>query len=56
MTAASDALGAAAGALLVGVVLLPVMGVGGACLTVAGLKGMGLLVMGGLEGRGGKGA
>ncbi len=46
VTDASDHLGAALGALLIGVVLLPVLGVDGACALLAVLMVTGLLVLG----------
>lgn len=44
ITDASDHLGAAVGALVMGVLLVPVYGVGTACVLLAAVKGMGLLI------------
>jgi len=46
VTDASDHLGAAAGCLLIGIVLVPVMGIGASCLVLAALKLGGLLCLG----------
>lgn len=46
VTYASDHIGAAAGALLAGVVLIPVLGIAGACSVLAAFKVTGLLLLG----------
>jgi predicted membrane-bound spermidine synthase len=45
VTDASDHLGAALGSVAVGIVLVPVLGVGDSCLVLGALKGFGMLVL-----------
>jgi predicted membrane-bound spermidine synthase len=47
VTDAADHLGAAAGALAIGVVLLPVLGITASCVLLAALKAFGLLLLAG---------